>query len=107
MNKKIVLIISLTLFFTIPVVVFAQLPDPLKYKTFPELIGAAASFVFTLLIPLSLIAIVWSGIAFITAGGNEDRIKKARSWFLWAIIGLAVGLIGVGFVKIVLGAMGS
>ena len=105
MNKKIALIISLI--FIIPSGAFAQLPEPLKYKTFPELIGAIANFVFTLIIPISIIAIVWSGIVFITAGGNEERIKKARSWFLWAIIGLAVGLIVVGFVKIVLEAMGS
>ncbi len=87
-------------------VAFAQLPDPLRYKTFPELIGAAASFVFTLLIPISVIAIVWSGIGFITAGGSEERVKKARAWLLWALIGLAVGLIGVGFVRVVLEAMG-
>lgn len=91
----------------VPAAAFAQLPDPLKYKTFPELIGAAASLIFTLLIPISLIAIVWSGIAFITAGGSEDRVKKARAWLLWAIIGLGVGLIGIGFVKLVLEAMGS
>jgi cytochrome c biogenesis factor len=107
MNKKTALTISLTLFFTIPVVVLAQLPDPLRYKTFPELIGAAASFVFTLIIPISIIAVVWSGVSFITSGGNEERIKKARAWLLWALIGLAVGLIGVGFVRVVLEAMGS
>lgn len=87
--------------------VSAQLPDPLKYKTFPQFIGGVASFIFTLLIPIAVIAIVWSGIVFITAGGNEERVKKARGWFLWAVIGLAVGLIGVGFVKIVLEALGG
>jgi hypothetical protein len=66
-----------------------------------------AAFIFKLAIPLAVIAIIWSGIQFMIAGGSEDRIKKARVWFLWAILGLTISLIGMGFVSLIKSILGT
>jgi len=34
--------------------------------------------------------IIWSGFLFVTAGGNEEKIKTARTTFTYTVIGAAV-----------------
>ena len=40
--------------------------------------------------PIAVIFILWSGFLFVSAGGNPEKIKTARTTLLWAIIGLVV-----------------
>lgn len=34
--------------------------------------------------------IIWSGFLFVTAGGNEEKIRTARTTFTWTMIGAAI-----------------
>jgi hypothetical protein len=42
----------------------------------------------------SLIAFVVAGIFYLTAAGDEDRLKKAKSAMKYSIIGVVVGFSG-------------
>ena len=46
--------------------------------------------ILTIGLPLAALMIIFSGFKFVTAGGNEEQIKKARQMFYWTIIGAAV-----------------
>ena len=43
---------------------------------------------------LGIIGFVISGILYLTAAGDEDRIEKAKSTMVYSIVGIIVALIG-------------
>lgn len=85
-----VTLILLALFFMIDAV-SAQAIEPFtKSQTFADLLVDAAKVVRTIVLPLAGIFIIWSGFLFVSAGGSEDKIKKAKQTFFWTIIGTVV-----------------
>ena len=50
---------------------------------------------------LAVVAFIWAGFLFVTAGGDEGKIKTARSALLYAAIGTAV-LLGASVISSVL-----
>ncbi|MFC1595142.1 pilin [Patescibacteria group bacterium] len=76
-----------------PCFVYAEgetFPDPLGGKTLPELIDDIMSWVIMIALPIASIMIIYAGFLFVTSKGNEEKLKKAKSVLLWAIIGTAV-----------------
>lgn len=51
------------------------------------LITALADFVLQLLSAFVVLVIIYAGFLFVTAGGSDDKISKAKKFFMWAIIG--------------------
>jgi hypothetical protein len=62
----------------------------LKCKTIPECVELVAKYMVTIAAPLATIFIIYAGILFATAGGNEKRLETAKATLMWTIIGLAV-----------------
>ncbi|NQV88587.1 MAG: hypothetical protein HQ402_03495 [Parcubacteria group bacterium] len=66
-------------------------PNPLRSCTFTGLI---TDFANNVVLPLgsviAVIFIIYSGFLFVTAGDSEDKIKKAKDTFKWAVVGTAV-----------------
>jgi len=66
-------------------------PNPLRSCTFT---GLVTDFANNVVLPLgsviAVIFIIYSGFLFVTAGDSEDKIKKAKDTFKWAIVGTAV-----------------
>jgi hypothetical protein len=72
---------------------FYQNPIRLGIKTIPEFLLLLVDLVFLFGMPIIVIFIVYAGFLFVTAGDNESQISKAKTTFLWTLIGAAV-LIG-------------
>jgi len=66
----------------------AQLPEGNLYNVVGRLIGYLLNIASIIL----LIVVVYAGITWMTASGNEEGVKKARSMIIQASIGLAVTL---------------
>ncbi len=66
------------------------LPNPLCSQTFADLIANIAKIVAEIGLPIAAMAIIYAGFLFVTAGGNEEKLKKAKTTFLWSIIGTAL-----------------
>ena len=64
--------------------------NPIKAQTFTELVEAIAKAITAIGIPLVAIFLVWAGFLFVTARGNEEQLKRAKTTFFWAIVGGAV-----------------
>ncbi|PJE64500.1 MAG: hypothetical protein COU90_01510 [Candidatus Ryanbacteria bacterium CG10_big_fil_rev_8_21_14_0_10_43_42] len=60
------------------------------------------NFLITLLILLATFLFLWGIVKYITAGGDEEKIKEARGYIIWGIIFLAVMVAIWGFVNILL-----
>lgn len=69
---------------------FAQLPDVIDAQTFEEFVLAIARWMALIAFPLAVIFIIYSGFLFVTAGGSEDKVKRAKTTLLWTLLGLAI-----------------
>ncbi len=117
MNKITKNILSLALLITafgLPLMVGAQFEPTaghegtrLSTDTLDETLKNILNLLLGLIAILAVLGLVISGILFITAGGSDDRIKSAKAWLMYSIIGVIVALIGyivVGFIARLLGA---
>ena len=41
---------------------------------------------------LGIMMIVWAGLTWMIAGGNDDKLKEARQRLIWGLVGIAVAL---------------
>ena len=65
------------------------------------LVKVLAQWLFNLAIPIAVIMIIYAGVLFLTAQGNPTTITKAKDVLKYAVIGLAIILIGNGFVTLI------
>lgn len=80
-----------------------KLENPLKGdpKSIPGLIGIIANFLVSLAIPTAVIIIIYAGFLMLTSGGSPAQYKKGLDALRWTILGLAIILIGKGFVSLI------
>lgn len=67
-----------------------EIPNPIEAGTFAKLIEDITQIILDVGLPLAAIMIIYSGFLFVTAGGSDEKLKKAKQNFYWAIIGAAV-----------------
>jgi len=66
------------------------LTNPLNSSSFAELIESIAKLAAKIGIPIAALFIIYSGLLFVTARGNEKQLETAKASFTWAIIGTAI-----------------
>ncbi len=103
-TKKILAISAVAFLVLLPAVVLAQLPGP----TVPTVAGTTlneieatiervARFMLAIGVVLAIVFIIWGGVKWMMAGGDDTKIKTAKTqiWSgVWgALIIIAVGLI--------------
>ena len=74
----------------LPLVAYAQVTDACS------LIGNVASLVGvfgTIVLIAAFAVLLYAAALFITGGGNEETLRKARLTLIWALVGLAVALL--------------
>ncbi|MBI4692242.1 MAG: hypothetical protein HY773_02265 [Candidatus Terrybacteria bacterium] len=64
--------------------------NPLGDKSFSQLVEAIAKLAAQIGIPIAAIFIIYSGLLFVTARGSEEQLKKAKTTFMWTMIGTAI-----------------
>jgi len=70
--------------------------------SFYQVANNIANFIFGFIVILSIIFLVWGGILYVTAGGDEALIEKAKSTITYAIIGLFIAGVAFAIVTLVL-----
>jgi len=83
----------------LPVVVLAQAPT----VDLMTALGKVADILFNILIAVAAVFIVWAGISFVTAGGDAEKVEKARSMIMYAVIGIIVAILAKGIVAFIKG----
>ena len=86
-------------------------PVPLNFNLTNPLYGGAtnvlevgilaSNWIFNLAIPIVTITIIYAGVRFLISRGNPGEVGKAKQMLLYAVIGLAVVIIGKGFIALV------
>lgn len=59
-------------------------------SSFSDFVSAILKIVVSIGVPIAVLAIIFSGFLFVTAQGNEEKLKTAKSAFLWSVIGTAI-----------------
>ncbi len=79
-----------------------EIPNPLgSTSDIPTLIDKIATWLLGIGSTIAVIVILWAAFLFMTAGGNKERVTKARQTLWYAIIGLTVLLLAKGVTSIV------
>lgn len=78
-----------------------KIDNPLEADNFLELIDVLATWLFNIAIPIAVVMIVYAGVMFLTSRGDATKITKARQILLYAVVGLAIIMIGKGFITLI------
>lgn len=69
-----------------------KFPNPIAVDSFLGLVKAIANAVRDIAIPFAALAIIFVGFKFVaaSAAGKPEQVAKARTLFLWVLIGTAI-----------------
>ena len=106
----VILVIAVTVFVLLPLAAFAQASlgietgaaTGLGTRDLKEIIAAVVRIILGFLGIIAVIIIIYGGYTWMTAAGNEDKIKDAKRILVNAVIGLAIILAAFGIVSYVI-----
>lgn len=55
---------------------------------------------------LAIFMLIYAGFAWMTAGGDEDKLSNARKWLTYGIVGILVALLAWFLVRVVASFLG-
>jgi len=114
--KKLSLILALIVFVALPLIGLAQGggggysgPQPPVWGDIDlmKAIQSITNWFFIFLMITAVIGLIISGFYFITAGGDEDKVKTARRLLLYSLIAVAVGVLAKAMVYFVYQILGG
>jgi hypothetical protein len=89
-------IVAAVVLAAMPMVAFAQntfvFKNPLKFETVCGLTMGVLDVLLNIGIYVALFFIVRAGVKFVTAQGNEEKLRKAKDNFFYTIVGVALFL---------------
>ena len=91
----------------VPVVVSAQITNPIGCGTIDACILRVVDYVLALAGVLALAAIVYGGFLYITAAGNQDRIEAGKNAVTYSVIGLIVIGLSYAILRFIFEALGG
>lgn len=91
----------------------AETPPPVQQLTnplgagadIPEIIARVIKAVLGIVGSIGLLMFIYGGFLWMTAGGNEERVKKGREVLVWATLGLLVIFSAYAILNFVIGAL--
>lgn len=109
--KKIILGLAILNLIVLPALVQGQvLPAAPTAPTDIAPIGALNkifNWVYTIVFVLAAFFLLLAAYTFITAGGDPEKVGKARGYLLYAIVGVIVGVLAYGLVQFVRTQLGA
>jgi hypothetical protein len=88
---------------TIPALALAQFQQPqntgLPSGSIMSIVKAIMNWLLALVGILGVIGFAIAGILYLTAAGDEDRIKTAKSAMTYSIIGVIIALLGLVIIQ--------
>ncbi|MCC7436756.1 hypothetical protein IT402_02700 [Candidatus Nomurabacteria bacterium] len=84
-----------------------RINNPLKVDTISDAIRLFMNAVLRIAIPFIIIFFIWSGLSFILARGNPDKIGTAKKMFWYTVIGTLLILGAWTITNIIIGTVNS
>lgn len=90
-----------------PTPVQFELTNPIRAENLIELLNLVVDAAMLVLVPLIVLAIIYTGFLFIKARGEPGAITKAKEMFFYVIIGAAIILASKLIITFVSSTIGS
>ncbi len=71
-----------------------------------DVLNRVVNWTFTFLLAFAVISILYSAFLFLTAGGDPEKINKAKSQLMYSVVAIAIALVAKGVVFIVKDILG-
>ena len=84
-----------------------NLRPPSRYTNLAQFIDAISGYLLVIAIPLAVILIIYAGIKMLLARGNPGEVQKAKDILWYVLIGLAIIVIGRGFISLITSIVGT
>ncbi len=91
---------ALTVFF-LPAIAAAQTPPITSITDVKNTLNNWVNYLFGIFWIIAVGMLIWAAILFVTAGGDDEKITKAKRIILYAVIAAAVALLASGVQTIV------
>lgn len=91
----------------LPIAVFAQ--NEIVEAPYVDVMTALDNItdaLFSILLIVAAIAIILAAYFFVTAAGEADKVKKARDFVLYALVGVLVAFLAKGLVMLIAQILG-
>lgn len=112
MNKKTILAIILLFAVLLPLSADAAVPNAVIAPTnvggaftntsFMGVVQNIANFVIAFITILGIIFIIWGAIQYVTSGGDEASIERAKNTIVYALVGLFIAAMAYALESLVL-----
>lgn len=81
--------------------------NPLNAPDFPTLMNKILQAVLVIAVPIIVLFIIYSGFLFVTARGDTTQLQKARTNFLWVVVGSVVLVGAAAIAALIAGTLRS
>jgi threonine/homoserine/homoserine lactone efflux protein len=71
------------------------------------IIRTATSWLFGILLLAAVVFLIYAAFLYLTSGGDEEKTKKAKSYVIYAVIAIAIGLLAQGIIALVYSLLGQ
>lgn len=108
--KKIAGVVAIAAVLASPLAALAQITQPpINYGDAPitslggvqSSLTAIVNWVIVIFWILTVLFLIWAAVLYLTAAGNEEKIKEARNRVIYALIAAAIALLANGLSGIV------
>jgi len=99
MGKKAILVIVFGLAVVAPAAALAQMQAPLLFtraNDFLDVFQTVTDWIFTFAMVITVLMIIWASFLYITAGGDEKNVEKAKSTITYAVVGFIIAILAKG-----------
>jgi hypothetical protein len=67
-----------------------------------EIILQVASVLMSVVMVVSVLLLIWAGVIYAMAAGDDYKIQKSKKMMMWSVIGLVVALLARVIVKVII-----
>lgn len=125
-NKKLIFCLLTICFLTIllsPQIIFAELGvDTVRESlnvaakdigeieqgsNLPAMLGQVINYFFAIIGVVFLVMTLFGGLRWMTAGGNEDKVKQGKTFIIGGINGIIIIFLAYAMVYVILAALGA
>ncbi|PIU01512.1 hypothetical protein COT68_02825 [bacterium (Candidatus Torokbacteria) CG09_land_8_20_14_0_10_42_11] len=76
-----------------------------KSDALKNFITTGLNWFFAIAAFLCIAVIVWAGVTYATAGGDEDKVAKAKKTLLFGLIGIAITISAYAIIQLIQGVL--
>lgn len=81
--------------------------NPLSFCTLSEFLSALLDTIIMFSVPIVVLAVIYSGFLFVTAGENATKISNAKKILFWTLMGALIILGAKVIASVVQGTVGQ